>query len=91
MDVYFIIVLRGRLAQLPRGVSLESQNSVDKETLGQGKLIIKYGVCGRLAQLVERLPYKERVRSSSLLTPTIISAIQSQKVDDKMPTFSEVE
>lgn len=26
---------------------------------------------GRLAQLVERLPYKERVRSSSLLTPTI--------------------
>ena len=27
--------------------------------------------CGRLAQLVERLPYKERVRSSSLLTPTI--------------------
>ena len=26
---------------------------------------------GRLAQLVERLPYKEDVRSSSLLTPTI--------------------
>ena len=33
--------------------------------------IITYILRGRLAQLVERLPYKERVRSSSLLTPTI--------------------
>ena len=32
---------------------------------------IKNVESGRLAQLVERLPYKERVRSSSLLTPTI--------------------
>ena len=37
--------------------------------------LVYYYTCrkqlGRLAQLVERLPYKERVRSSSLLAPTI--------------------
>ena len=43
-------------------------------------LAIFYWVCiinfrGRLAQLVERLPYKEDVGSSSLSTPTIKKAI----------------
>ena len=46
------------------------------ETGRQSKEAAKFAVNsaknGRLAQLVERLPYKERVRSSSLLTPTII-------------------
>ena len=54
---------------------------------GSPEMKIKYGGCGRLAQLVERLPYKERVRSSSLLTPTIISAIWNRKVADNVPTF----
>ena len=46
------------------------------ETGRQSKEAAKFAVNsaknGRLAQLVERLPYKERVRSSSLLTPTIL-------------------
>ena len=41
-------------------------------TIQERKLRSESLANGRLAQLVERLPYKERVRSSSLLTPTIL-------------------
>ena len=68
----------GRLAQLPEAIASKSKqrrlgDALPKGSWLKGEMKIKYGGCGRLAQLVERLPYKERVRSSSLLTPTIKS------------------
>ncbi len=54
---------------------VNSVTFLDKKVIGYldlkilSSIIIK--VRGRLAQLVERLPYKEDVGSSSLSTPTI--------------------